>query len=223
MPTTSRRRWCIPWAVEYFLRQSYVDSDLLIVGDGESVADLVPEHPRVSYLHLEDTPRLGAKFNICCDRAEGPWIALWADDDWQASWRLTYTMAVLGENPKAQLAAKNRSLIHNIAEDQTYLYENKSRWFGSGSAVFTKTFWKQRRFPEQLKRGVDTVWMNDFSPDDWRTKIKILPGWLFYVAIDHGANTGRSSTYCDKMFSKWPGDVAELIGDDWDRYRRLRD
>ena len=132
-------------------------------------------------------------------------------------------MAVLAENPKAQLAAKNRSLIHNIAEDQTYVYENLSKWFGSGSAIFTKAFWQKYPFPEQLKRGVDTVWMQGFKPAVWHTQIQILSGWLFYVAIDHGANTGRSATYCDKMFSKWKGDIAEVVGDDWERYRRLRD
>lgn len=222
MPTTARRRWCIPWAVEYFLRQSYINSDLLVVGDGASVDDLVPLSPRVSYLHLEDKLPLGDKFNVCCDNAEGPWIALWADDDWQASWRLTYTMAVLNETPRAQLAGKNKSLIFNLLQNQPYVYENRDHWLGSGSAVFTKRFWQDHPFPSDQERGVDTLWLQSISARDWAAYTTILRGWLFYVAMDHGTNTGRSDTYYDPKFSQWPGDIYKVLGDDADRYRGLQ-
>ena len=53
MPTFNRREF-VAQAIQYFLAQDYPCKELVIVDDGtESVADLVPNDPRVRYLRLE--------------------------------------------------------------------------------------------------------------------------------------------------------------------------
>ncbi|NIO39123.1 MAG: hypothetical protein GTO41_02325, partial [Burkholderiales bacterium] len=66
------------------------DAQLLIIGDGdERIDDLIPSHPRITYLHYAERQLLGKKYNTCCSLAfaKTDWVALWADDDWHAPWR----------------------------------------------------------------------------------------------------------------------------------------
>jgi glycosyltransferase involved in cell wall biosynthesis len=47
MPTFNRRPF-VPQAIRYFLAQDYPEKEFIIVDDGaDSVADLVPDDPRV--------------------------------------------------------------------------------------------------------------------------------------------------------------------------------
>jgi len=65
MPTYNRR-FFIPWAITYFLRQDYSDKELIIIDDGEDcIRDLVPvDRPCVRYYRLDAKISLGAKLNM---------------------------------------------------------------------------------------------------------------------------------------------------------------
>ena len=90
MPTSNRSRY-VPMAIKLFLAQNYDGAELLIVDDGsEPVEALIPEHPRIRYVYLQDNMSLGAKRNVCCDLAQGQIIMHWDDDDCFANWRLSY-------------------------------------------------------------------------------------------------------------------------------------
>src|SRR5205823_6114796 len=53
MPTADRRRF-VPNAIRYFVRQTYSNSELLIVDDGDdNVADLVPASDRIRHIRLD--------------------------------------------------------------------------------------------------------------------------------------------------------------------------
>jgi glycosyltransferase involved in cell wall biosynthesis len=93
--TADRRRF-IPGAVQRFLEQDYPDRELLILDDGVSpVADLVPKDERIRYFRLPSRSTVGAKRNLGCQYARGEFIAHWDDDDWMATWRLSYQMGEL--------------------------------------------------------------------------------------------------------------------------------
>src|SRR5205807_10283597 len=52
MPTYNRRPF-VPQAIQYFLRQDYINKELVIVDDGtDSVSDLVPAGERIRYIRL---------------------------------------------------------------------------------------------------------------------------------------------------------------------------
>src|ERR1019366_10210549 len=92
-PTYNRRKY-LPTSIALFLKQTFTDSELLIVDDStESIDDLVPKHPRIRYVRLspssvEKRLLIGEKRNICCAEARGEFIVHWDDDDWQAPDRI---------------------------------------------------------------------------------------------------------------------------------------
>ena len=97
MPTFDRRAF-VPQAVRYFLRQDYPAKELIIVDDGpEPVSDLLPADPRIVYHRLESRTVLGAKRNLACDLARGPFIVHWDDDDWASPQRVSLQVAALTE------------------------------------------------------------------------------------------------------------------------------
>src|SRR5207245_6042896 len=90
MPTYNRR-FFVPHAIRCFLRQDLAESELIVVDDGaDSVADLMPDDPRIRYIRLPERHTIGQKRNIGCAQAWGEIIVHWDDDDWMASWRLSY-------------------------------------------------------------------------------------------------------------------------------------
>src|SRR5438874_1492302 len=90
MPTHNRRAF-VPQAIEYFLRQDYPNKELIIVDDGtDPVSDLVPADERIHYIRLDVKQPIGTKRNLACQEARGSIIIHWDDDDWHASYQLSY-------------------------------------------------------------------------------------------------------------------------------------
>ena len=98
--TRNRREW-LPLAIECFLAQTYEARDLLIVGDGDDVSDLVPEDERIRLVCAGTRLQVGAKRNYGCELAAGELIAHWDDDDWSGPGRLTDQVERLRETGKA--------------------------------------------------------------------------------------------------------------------------
>ncbi|MGY0036917.1 glycosyltransferase [Pedobacter sp. NJ-S-72] len=52
MPTANREKF-IPFAIAYFMTQSYRNKELIIIDDGkESVAHLIPKRPEYPYIFI---------------------------------------------------------------------------------------------------------------------------------------------------------------------------
>ena len=218
MPTTASRRWCIPWAIEYFLRQRYLYSELLIVGDGpEAFDDVILDHPRIRYVHDSGSLPLGAKYNRCVELAKNDWIALWADDDWHAPHRLRYTAAMLLKDPSKEIAGLRSMLFHQMGTDRTYLYQYPHAdrpYFLGGSLVFSRAYWERHRFDGGAARRADASFTNDIDPDEYQRVAVALQDVRFYVAMNHGSNTGRDGTQdpSGERWSRWDGSLVELMG-----------
>lgn len=229
MPTTARRRWCIPWAIEYFRAQRYAATELLIVGDGpESVEDLVPESPRIRYVHFDTPLPLGAKYNRCVELAKYDWIALWADDDWHAPHRLRYTMTVLAKDLSKEIAGLRSMLFHQMGTDRTYryAYPGSDPYFLGGSLVFARSYWERHRFDEAAKRRADASFTNAIDADEYARVAVVLRDDRFYVAMNHTDNTGRDGRLdpSGERWSRWDGNLLELMGSRVARrYLALRD
>jgi hypothetical protein len=217
MPTTARRRWCIPWAVEYFLAQRYYAAELVIVGDGpESVEDLVPGHARVRYVHFGQPLALGDKYNRCVELAKYDWIALWADDDWHAPHRLRYTMTMLARDPDREIAGLRSMLFHQMGTDRTfcYAYPGSDPYFLGGSVIFHRRYWERHGFDSGAKRRADASFTNAIDPAEYAQVATVLQDERFYVAMNHGDNTGRDGTRdpAGERWSRWDGNLLELMG-----------
>ncbi len=84
-------------AVECFLRQEHPDKELLILNDTPG-QKLKFEHPQVRVFNRERRlPDLSAKIQYLIDRADGDLLCRWDDDDLSLPWRLSYSLARLGD------------------------------------------------------------------------------------------------------------------------------
>lgn len=161
MPTRNRRNW-VGRSIECFLAQDYAERELLILDDGDdSVADLVPRDPRITYRRLENRSLIGTKRNLACNLARGALIAHWDDDDWYPSWRLRRQVQSLRET-NAEVSGSSRLYYIDVAAQKAfrYAYSGRRSWVAGNTLLYRKTFWQSHRFPD-IQVGEDTrfVWM----------------------------------------------------------------
>ena len=101
-------------AVESFLRQTDVHSELLILNDHPG-QEIVFDHPRVRVINQAQRFRtLGEKYNALVSHAAGSLLAPWEDDDISLPHRLELSRERLGErdyyNPRVFWCLDNRGL-----------------------------------------------------------------------------------------------------------------
>ncbi len=217
MPTRNRRLF-VPRAIQYFLCQDYLDRELIILDDGtDPVGDLVPDDPRVRYLSHDPPCSLGAKRNLACQEAKGEIIVHWDDDDWMASWRLSYQVTALLREQK-DICGLNRLLFYDAAFGRAwqYVYPKQGRpWLAGGTLCYSKAFWSTNPFPD-VNAGEDTrfVWSSRSE------KILCLPDCTFYVALIHRGNTSRKRTGDTRWHSYPVAQVQNLMREDWTFYAK---
>ena len=218
MPTYNRRPYVLQ-AIGYFLRQSYINSELLVVDDGtDTIEDLIPEDPRVRYVHLAAKTTIGAKRNLACEQARGEMIVHWDDDDWIAGWRLGYQVESMIKSG-ADLCGLDKPLFYDPRADRAweYVYPRGARFWVAGSTLcYTRAFWRTHPFPN-INVGEDTrfVW----GAPARRMLALENPG--FFVAIIHSNNTSVKRTSDARYRPKSPVEVRSLIGGDLSFYAEM--
>ena len=108
---TADRQALIPLAIQSFLAQTYKNSELLIVDDGQEDTQ-VPSDPRIRYIRLPYDKRYpcfsqaeriahnAEKRNLCCREAKGEIIIHFDDDDWSYPARVARQVARLQKTGK---------------------------------------------------------------------------------------------------------------------------
>jgi glycosyltransferase involved in cell wall biosynthesis len=203
MPTANRRPY-IAQAIAAFLAQDYENRELIILDDGtDEVADLVPSDERIHYVRSARGLTLGAKRNDCCRLARGEIIVHWDDDDWHASWRLSYQVsALLAE--QADICGLDRLWFYDMENTRAwqYVYRGRPRWLAGGSFCYRKSVWERRPFAN-VSAGEDTRFVRE-APF---RKIFALARDDFYVARVHSRNTCRKQT----SGSSWRSVAAPFV------------
>jgi len=219
MPTFNRR-WFVPKAIEYFLRQDYANRELIIVDDGsDPVKDLVPDDPRMRYLRLDRKRTIGAKRNLACGEARGEIIVHWDDDDWMAAWRLNYQVrSLLSE--QADICGLDRLLFYDEQSGQSwqYVYSGAGRaWVAGGTLCYTKNFWDKNPFLD-MSIGEDSrfVWASRSK------RIVSLQNNTFYVALIHQGNTCPKQITNDRWTPFKNDEIKNYMGKDWEFYAHLQ-
>lgn len=83
MATIPERRILFKQALNYFLRQTYPNKELVVVSDGGDFDQTdLPVDPRIQYVVLKDPTPLGTKLNIGIEYTRGSYIMKMDDDDW---------------------------------------------------------------------------------------------------------------------------------------------
>ena len=142
----------LPQAIECFLNQTYVNSELVIVDDGHEPL-IIPEDSRIRYVHLDEVKTIGAKRNIGCQMARGDVIVNWDDDDWSHPHRIESQVARLLFSNK-MLTGYNRLLYWNEPDSKTYKFICEAPYAAGSSQCFWKTWWGSHQYPD-LQSGED--------------------------------------------------------------------
>ena len=218
MPTANRP-WFVQQAVRCFQGQDYPHKELLILDDGEqNITELVRQNRQIRCLRLDQRMPLGAKRNLACQEARGDIIVHWDDDDWMASWRLSYQVRALTEN-NAGVCGLDKLYFYEPARDQAwrYVYPERARfWVAGATLCYLKSFWRENPFPN-INVGEDTrfVWGGDAR------KMVALPDASFYVAMIHPGNTSRKRTSDPRYHPVAVEQIRQMMGVDFEDHARL--
>jgi glycosyltransferase involved in cell wall biosynthesis len=175
MPTRNRRQF-LPRAFACFQAQTHPDCELIVLDNGESVADLIPDADNIRYIVDDSDSTLGVRINRCAERAAGDILAIWDDDDWYHPERI--------ERQLRTLSGYALTGYHSILFDdgaQAYEYIAPRGILGN-SLMFTRVRWKKRSF-RAMAVGYDT----DFVTNT--TSIAATDGCDLCVASIHPGNT----------------------------------
>ena len=125
-------------AVESFLRQDYPHKELLILNDCAE-QELVCDEPGVRVINLDTrTTSLGEKRNQGARLAAGSLIAPWDDDDISLPWRLSQSVAALG-----QTSYYNPKLYWFYDNYQGQLLGDQSTGYGHNLSLYTRAAFEQ--------------------------------------------------------------------------------
>ncbi|HXU35894.1 MAG TPA: glycosyltransferase family 2 protein [Blastocatellia bacterium] len=218
MPTADRCRF-VSRAISYFQAQDYPNKELLVLDDGkQNNPELAQDDGQIRYLRLDQKSALGAKRNLACTEARGDIIVHWDDDDWMASWRLSYQVRALIEN-NAAVCGLDKLYFYEPVSDQAwqYVYPDRARfWVAGATLCYLKSFWRENPFPN-INVGEDTrfVWGGRAR------KMIALPDASFYVAMIHSGNTSRKRT-SDARYRPVPAEqIRQMMGADFEDHARL--
>jgi glycosyltransferase involved in cell wall biosynthesis len=170
-------------AIRCFLRQTFDDSELIVVDDGErSIAELCAGLFRVRYIRLDARTTLGSKLNIGIENARGEIIQKLDDDDfYQQDFLARSTGALLGAADERAVVTWDCFTIF-IAGESCVRYSGHG-WTTGGTLSFHRELWEQRPFRDEPRR-VDAWFITDHDP----RLVKICAPDL-YMLVRHGRNT----------------------------------
>jgi glycosyltransferase involved in cell wall biosynthesis len=222
MPTRDRPVF-VEQAVRYFLRQTWERRELVVIDDGESsIADRLPDDPRIVHVRVAPVTKLGDKRNLACERARGDILVHWDDDDWHAAWRLHYQVARLHDSG-AQMCGIDR--LHYVApwaespDSRAWLYTYPAReppWVAGGTLAYARELWERLRF-RSIHVGEDNDFVARCPPD----RLLRLADIDFYVGVIHPANTSPKKLADARWRRQSVSHLFTLLGSDADFYREL--
>lgn len=187
--TRNRREW-LPKAIACFQAQTYENRELVIISDGESVIDLVPQRdPRIRLMVLGwSHVVVGEKRNIGAEAARGNLIAHWDDDDYSAPGRLAHQVDVLQLGERAVTGFRHMKFTDG---QSWWEYRGAKDFALATSLCYRKDWWASHPF-QHLQCGQDEL----FS-DQAAAKRQLNPDPrtdLMYATIHPGNTSPRVLT-----------------------------
>lgn len=184
MPTRDRPQF-VAQALRYFARQTYIQSELLVIDDGDQpVEHMCTGLPRVRYLRLDRPTLTGTKMNLAIEQAVGSVLQKLDDDDYYHPDFLQRAVAAL---PRS--AADRRRAV--VAWDcflvlfagDTRLRFSGHGWNAGGTLCFSRELWARQPFRD-VRTGYDSWFLADHDPAIIRV---CAPE--HYILVRHGGNT----------------------------------
>ncbi len=209
MPTANREQF-IPSAIQLFLKQDYLNKELIIVDDGlNSIEHLVPENNSIKYFRLPNNIKrtTGEKRNICCEKTSGEIIVHLDDDDWYAEDWISKSVIALLENDAA-ITGLSSLYFHKPTKNESWQYtypSNDKPWVGGATMCYKKDLWRKHPFKHKLI-GED----NDFV---WGCSEKVFAHNYLggFVATVHVNNTSLKRMISNRWKAIPTSDVVTFL------------
>ena len=218
MPTSHRRRWCLPRAIKCWQAQRYKNMTLLVVEGGhgvvpgESIKDLVPPNdPRIQYAFAPPMT-LGAKFNWGIAQAPADsYIMIAGDDDWVSPELVEYLVDAMNEAPAespVDIAGTLSMLSYRQRDASTWIYATRfpieavggpdddtynlsENYLIGGTMIFHKRHWEDVKFPD-MQAASDSYFVHELlSSKTVARPFLPLNEPALYCSFVHGENTGN--------------------------------
>jgi len=145
MPTRGRALF-LPAAVDCFLKQTYPNKELIILGDNDECIglELCSAWP-VRYVIDERKP-IGTKRNRCCELAQGEIICHFDDDDWSSPDRIAFQVAELQNSSKPATGFNELYFWDTIAKVARRYRASVKGYVCGTTLCYLKSFWETHRF-----------------------------------------------------------------------------
>ncbi|MBB6501655.1 glycosyltransferase family 2 protein [Pedobacter cryoconitis] len=185
MPTANRRNF-IPSAIQNFLKQDYMNTELIIIDDGKDpIADLIPDNKRIRYFYFDSIESVGTKRNMACEMANGELITHWDDDDWYAQDWISHQVQAL-INSGSDICGINQVQFFSPSKNSYWMtknYNSKRPWVTGASLIYRKSFWEKHPFNDLQVREDDDYLRNSGG------KIFAHDYFQGFIATLHSSNT----------------------------------
>jgi glycosyltransferase involved in cell wall biosynthesis len=209
---TANRKRLARRSIECFRRQTYPETELVIVDDGdEDYSSLLEGIPRTRYVRIEKAEGnvLGHLRNISLEAAQGEIITQWDDDDWYHPDRLQRQASVLAQGYDA--CCLTGALMHLDTPaffDHPYLGYLAAGVPGSIMHVRDEAI----RYPE-TRRAEDSVYLDHWIKSRRYLLMPRSESHLF-IRCFHGSNTWEVEHFLTRMRNT-PGDALAFL---WYRF-----
>jgi glycosyltransferase involved in cell wall biosynthesis len=183
MPTSDRPQF-LKQALKYFMAQTYLQSELIIIDDGASPAmDAAhARNSRVKHIRLDRKTPLGTKLNIGISYAQGNIIQKLDDDDWYHPCFLETAIShLLAAGAEDCLAAWDCFMIYFSGE--SHVRFSGHGWEAGATFCFTRSVWDRTPFRDVCQ--AEDYWFKKDHPG----KIVRVHMPLQFMAVRHGGNT----------------------------------
>jgi GT2 family glycosyltransferase len=192
MATRGRPRFATQ-AIQYFLRQDYPNTELVIVEDGiPNLAGCVPDDPRIRLVSSGSTRTIGAMRNDACALARGEIVVLWDDDDWHGPLRVSRQVAPILAGDADVTALQDVALL-DLGNWQCWRWspELHSRMLAldvlSGTVAFRRAVWDRlARYPDK-SLAEDAAFI--YQAVGGGARLQAVDAADLYVYIRHGHNS----------------------------------
>lgn len=209
MPTY-RRPGFVEQAVKLFLRQTWSNSELIILDDSPAAEQTtVKDGPRVKVVRLGERLPMGEKHNRGLEAAQGDFIAHFDDDDWQSPFRLVRQLEAL-ELQGLDVCGYKCDVLLTTGDARFWKFDrsftprkpkvgNSSIGveygipFMDGSAMFRRSVVGETRY-QNIQVGQKVVFLHEL----WRkrrARLKALENDGVYVYVRHAPRSGAVNTW----------------------------
>jgi len=181
MPTRNRADLAAR-AVQYFLQQSYKDSELIVVDDGTEPLSLPPCDSRIKYIRLHEQLTIGAKLNLGISESAGGVIQRIDDDDYYHRHFLeTALRHLMCRGLERSIVAWGYFLVYMSGE--AWARSWNLGWPAGATLCFSRHVWDKGHF-RNTSSGEDEQFRKDHTEELVTVRAPEL-----YMLVRHGRNT----------------------------------